>query len=339
MVTAAAATYASKHKSILNEYERNMLFNQLELIKGNYKKSIGELKHEYDMINQHRLSLEEKLYMLEVDREIAEYVKRQKVRLSNEATKSTGLLQDLEEHYEPVRLGADKDKFSVQDRLFSKWACTMQTSVNGETWHDIPQLSYCSNCGDNTFICPHKLSANEAAVIQVPAQTTFLRFARPKLQYNRYIVTKSLDTYKRKVLRMSDEQIRQQRHHQQRDNTASGRDGLGSGDDGGDTSGSPQDGADSYPIGGRTVVLANYSQFADDEYYSSDEMREPDALSRALNEGDPGIGLVHTFQRIINDFGARTALRRQVLRPFSFVSYLFSPLFLFKSLFLCAHIK
>ena len=40
----------------------------MEAEKTNYKKSIYELKEEYEMIVQHRLGLEEKLYILEADR-------------------------------------------------------------------------------------------------------------------------------------------------------------------------------------------------------------------------------------------------------------------------------
>jgi hypothetical protein len=57
-------------------------------------------------------------------------------------------MQGLEEHYDPVRKGADKDQFNLQDRIFSKWACLIQTSSNGEEWHDMKGIKYCENCGE-----------------------------------------------------------------------------------------------------------------------------------------------------------------------------------------------
>lgn len=42
------------------------------------------------------------------------------------------------------------------------------------------------------------MSANEA-VIQVPAQTRFLKFTRPKLQFNQTVVKRALDSYKKQI--------------------------------------------------------------------------------------------------------------------------------------------
>ncbi len=54
--------------SPLNKHEKGLLSQEMDLEKSNYKKSIFELKEEYEMIVQHRLGLEEKLYLLEADR-------------------------------------------------------------------------------------------------------------------------------------------------------------------------------------------------------------------------------------------------------------------------------
>lgn len=54
--------------SPLNKYEKSLLAQETDLEKSNYKKSIFELKEEYEMIVQHRIGLEEKLYLLEADR-------------------------------------------------------------------------------------------------------------------------------------------------------------------------------------------------------------------------------------------------------------------------------
>ena len=67
---------------------------------------------------------------------------------------TTNAVQGLEEHYEPTRKGADKDPYSVQDRIYSKFACTMHYSVSGNIWHDFKLAKYCENCGDKTLICP-----------------------------------------------------------------------------------------------------------------------------------------------------------------------------------------
>lgn len=86
-------------------------------------------------------------------REITDYMKRQnqRAKIANPAANQNSLLQGLEEHYEPTRKGADKDQFSVQDRIFSKWACIMQCSTDGTTWFDCKQVTFCNNCGDKVI--------------------------------------------------------------------------------------------------------------------------------------------------------------------------------------------
>ena len=99
-------------------------------------------------------------------RETNEFVKRQKVKAANSANapNPNNALQGLEEHFEPIRRGADKDQFAYQDRIFSKWACAMHTSTNGTVWYDCKQVKFCNNCGEKTFICPHKLSLQESII-------------------------------------------------------------------------------------------------------------------------------------------------------------------------------
>lgn len=78
-------------------------------------------------------------------------MKRQKAKAAQNQksqTSSNSSLQGLEEHYEPIRKGADKDQFAVQDRIFSRWSCTMMTSINGTIWYECPNVSLCKNCGD-----------------------------------------------------------------------------------------------------------------------------------------------------------------------------------------------
>lgn len=122
-------------------------------------------------------------------RETNEFVKRQKVKAANSANapNPNNALQGLEEHFEPIRRGADKDQFAYQDRIFSKWACAMHTSTNGTVWYDCKQVKFCNNCGEKTFICPHKLSLQES-IIKIPPNTLYLKFSRPKLQYNQFMV-------------------------------------------------------------------------------------------------------------------------------------------------------
>ncbi len=45
------------------------------------------------------------------------------------------------------------------------------------------------------------------AVIELPVDTLYLKFSRPKLQYNQFIAKRSLDTYKKQVLKYSDTQF------------------------------------------------------------------------------------------------------------------------------------
>lgn len=156
------------------------------------------------MTVQHRLGLEEKMYQLEVDKETVEFVKQNRGRIvSLQNGQTPTLLTGLEEHYDPIRKGADKDLFAFQDRVFSKWACRMQTSVDGAVWHDAKDVRYCENCGEKTLICPHKLAMNED-VFEVPAQTRYLKFTRPKLQFNQNLVRRGLEVYKRQAARIAD---------------------------------------------------------------------------------------------------------------------------------------
>jgi hypothetical protein len=150
---------------------------------------------------QHRQSLEEKLYLVEADRETSEFMKRQKMKAAQSnavpsQNNSSSSLQGLEEHYEPIRKGADRDAFSVQDRIFSRWSCSMMTSSDGKIWRECKLVRFCENCGDKTLICPHKLSLAEV-VVDVPEGTKMLRFSRPKLQYNQFMIKRSLDSFKK----------------------------------------------------------------------------------------------------------------------------------------------
>jgi hypothetical protein len=139
--------------------------------------------------------------LLEADRETTEFIKRQKAKAAVNAangshTNSTTSLQGLEEHYEPIRKGADRDMFAVQDRVFSRFAASMMTGFNGTIWHEFPGVKFCSNCGDKTLICPHKMPVGET-VFEVPAGTRFLKFSRPRLQYNQFMIKRSLDLFKK----------------------------------------------------------------------------------------------------------------------------------------------
>ena len=57
-----------------------------------------------------------------------------------------------------------------------------------------------------TLICPHKLSCNEA-IIQIPPNTIFLKFSRPKLHYNQYLVKRALDAFKKFELKLPENDI------------------------------------------------------------------------------------------------------------------------------------
>jgi hypothetical protein len=135
-------------------------------------------------------------------RETVEFVKRQKAKAANPAAAAvankSNATYGLEEHYEPIRKGADRDQFSVQDRVFSKWACLLQASSDGSSWHDMKDVKYCENCGEKTLICPHKITDNEL-VLPLPSNAKYFRLLRPKLQYNQMIVKKALDGYKKQV--------------------------------------------------------------------------------------------------------------------------------------------
>jgi hypothetical protein len=81
-----------------------------------------------------------------------EFVKRQKAKAANPQNANSenkgNATFGLEEHYEPIRKGADRDQFSFQDRLFSKWSCVVQVSPDESSWHDISEVKYCENCGE-----------------------------------------------------------------------------------------------------------------------------------------------------------------------------------------------
>ncbi len=227
--------------------------------------------------------LDAHLFNWSQNRETAEFVKKQKTKAANNPNKTSNLY-GLEEHYEPIRKGGDKNQFAFQDRVFSRWACTIQMSSNGINWIDCPEMKYCSNCGDKTLICPHKMSINEM-IVSIPANTIYLKFSRPKLQYNQMIVKRSLDMFK-KQYNMFNEEIEL----------------------------NEQDKID-------TSVLTNYPT-----YYSDILNENPESI-KILSEGNPEIGMPHNFHRLWFDFSQRTAFKRQVSRPFTFVRCLFHTLF------------
>lgn len=53
------------------------------------------------------------------------------------------------------------------------------------------------------MICPHKLSTHES-VIEIPPHTQYLRFSRPKLQYNQFMVKRALENHKKQLVRISN---------------------------------------------------------------------------------------------------------------------------------------
>ena len=63
------------------------------------------------------------IYVYDKYRETSELIKRQRTSLSEAPSTKGSLLQGLEEHYEPERKGPDKDQFSAQERILSKWSC------------------------------------------------------------------------------------------------------------------------------------------------------------------------------------------------------------------------
>jgi len=187
----------------------------------------------------------------------------------------TSNLYGLEEHYEPIRKGADKNQFAFQDRVFSRWAYTMQISSNGTNWRDCPEVKYCWSCGDKTLVCPHKITLNET-IVSIPAETIFLKFSRPKLQYNQVIVKRSLDMFKTQY--MVNHEI-----------DSNDQDQL------------------------NATVLTNYLVGYSDTNENIESIK-------ILSEGNPEIGMPHNFHRLWYDFNERTTFKRQVSRPFTFVS-------------------
>lgn len=83
-----------------------------------------------------------------------------------------------------------------QERILSKFSCVIYCSSNGTNWKEFQDITYCESCGDKTFICPHKLTVNES-VFELPQNISFIKFVRPKLQYNPQVVKQSIDNYKK----------------------------------------------------------------------------------------------------------------------------------------------
>lgn len=64
-------------------------------------------------------------------------------------------------------------------------------------------MNYILNSIFKTLICPHKL-ANHEAIIQIPTGTQYLKFSRPKLQFNQFMVKRALDSHKKQLIRISN---------------------------------------------------------------------------------------------------------------------------------------
>jgi hypothetical protein len=104
------------------------------------------------------------LLILLFERETAEYQKRQRIKSKEfreasvkevsskiEINKNDDNLNELEFEYDPIRSGGDRNPFILQDRLLSKWSCSLQISKDGVLWKECEHVRYCENCGDKVI--------------------------------------------------------------------------------------------------------------------------------------------------------------------------------------------
>lgn len=171
-----------------DEYEARVKQEEnLHKIKMRFKKSIDDVKNEFQLIEIQKSSLEDQLAQLEeeanaVEKEAAKKTDRKKslFHIDRErGNKPAEPEDDGEMDFVKIMNSAHhQDPFIPHEKILSKYAAMIYYSCNqGKNYHEFKDARYCPSCGETTLFCPHKVTDHK--VLSLPHNCTHVKIVRP----------------------------------------------------------------------------------------------------------------------------------------------------------------
>lgn len=171
-----------------DEYEaRIKLEENLHKMKMRFKKSIDDVKNEFQLIEIQKSSLEDQLAQLEeeanaVEKEAAKKTDRKKSLFHIDRERDNKPAEpedDGEMDFVKIMNSAHhQDPFIPHEKILSKYAAMIYYSCNqGKNYHEFKDARYCPSCGETTLFCPHKVTDHK--VLSLPHNCTHVKIVRP----------------------------------------------------------------------------------------------------------------------------------------------------------------
>ncbi|KAK2573743.1 hypothetical protein P5673_001432 [Acropora cervicornis] len=171
-----------------DEYEARVKQEEhLHKIKMRFKKSIDDVKNEFQLIEIQKSSLEDQLAQLEeeanaVEKEAAKKTDRKKSLFHIDREKGNKPAEsedDGEMDFVKIMNSAHhQDPFIPHEKILSKYAAMIYYSCNqGKNYHEFKDARYCPSCGETTLFCPHKVTDHK--VLSLPHNCTHVKIVRP----------------------------------------------------------------------------------------------------------------------------------------------------------------
>lgn len=171
-----------------DEYEARVKQEEnLHKIKMRFKKSIDDVKNEFQLIEIQKSSLEDQLAQLEeeanvVEKEAAKKTDRKKSLFHIDRERDNKPAEpedDGEMDFVKIMNSAHhQDPFIPHEKILSKYAAMIYYSCNqGKNYHEFKDARYCPSCGETTLFCPHKVTDHK--VLSLPHNCTHVKIVRP----------------------------------------------------------------------------------------------------------------------------------------------------------------
>lgn len=171
-----------------DEYEARVKQEEnLYKIKMRFKKSIDDVKNEFQLIEIQKSSLEDQLAQLEeeanaVEKEAAKKTDRKKSLFHIDRERDNKPAEpedDGEMDFVKIMNSAHhQDPFIPHEKILSKYAAMIYYSCNqGKNYHEFKDARYCPSCGETTLFCPHKVTDHK--VLSLPHNCTHVKIVRP----------------------------------------------------------------------------------------------------------------------------------------------------------------
>ncbi|XP_067035546.1 uncharacterized protein [Acropora muricata] len=171
-----------------DEYEARVKQEEnLHKIKMRFKKSIDDVKNEFQLIEIQKSILEDQLAQLEeeanaVEKEAAKKTDRKKSLFHIDRERDNKPAEpddDGEMDFVKIMNSAHhQDPFIPHEKILSKYAAMIYYSCNqGKNYHEFKDARYCPSCGETTLFCPHKVTDHK--VLSLPHNCTHVKIVRP----------------------------------------------------------------------------------------------------------------------------------------------------------------